>query len=108
MSMWEDKLNLDHDTPNWKGMLEDARDTISKALADYPNFEGVYFQDGYGGTILMFGKISMFDEFPYMGYFPIRANLSDLSNVVEYFIASWKRLDNPDTIKQVEDYIDKK
>ena len=32
MSIWEDKLNLDHDTPNWKEKLEDARTTISKAL----------------------------------------------------------------------------
>lgn len=108
MSMWEDNLNLDHDTPNWKGMLENARTTISKALADYPNFKGVYFQDGYGGVILMFGKSAMFDDFPYGGYVTIRPNLSNLSSSVEYFIASWKYLDNPETIKQFESYIDKK
>ena len=104
MSIWEDKLNLYHDTPNWKEKLEDARTTISKALSDYPNFEGVYFQDGYGGIIMMLGKHVMFDDFPYMGYFPIRPNLSDLQRSVEYFIASWKYLDNPETIKQFEQY----
>ena len=46
----------------------------------------------------------MFDDFPYMGYFPIRPNLSDLQRSVEYFIASWKYLDNPETIKQFEQY----
>lgn len=104
MSIWEDKLNLDHDTPNWKENLEDARTTISKALSDYPNFEGVYFQDGYGGIIMMLGKHAMFDDFPYGGYIPIRPNLSDLQRSVEYFIASWKYLDNPETIKQFEQY----
>lgn len=92
----KDQLIANHDTPGWKAMLKQARINIHDALSDYPNFEGVYFSDGYNGMVLMVGENRQFPNKEYGGYFPINSTLSDLNRVVRQFIANWKQIDTED------------
>lgn len=92
----KDNLITRRDTPNWKEMLIKARRRIQEELVDYPNFQNVYFSDGYNGIVLMAGENKLYPDEPYGGYFPINSRLSDLSRVVDNFIENWKECDRED------------
>lgn len=89
----KDSLISKRDTPDWRHMLEQAREAIKDALLDYSDFVDVYFTDGYNGDILMAGQHRAFPNTPYGGYFVINSRLSNLSHTIDEFVNTWKKID---------------
>lgn len=101
----KDSLISKRDTPDWRHMLEQAREAIKDALLDYPNFVDVYFTDGYNGNILMTGQHQAFPNAPYGGYFVINSRLSNLNHTVDEFIKTWKEIDNDAYMESYRDML---
>lgn len=89
----QDALITKRDTPHWQDLLKQARVTIHDRLKDCPNFQEVYFTDGYNGAILMAGENKEFPGRPFGGYFVINSRLSNLNHEVDRFTDEWLKCD---------------
>lgn len=92
---------------NWKDKLNSFDNRIRQDLADYPNFLGLVYEDGYLGCILISGVHKNIPNSEYAGYFVITNRLDNLDVVESEFVSNWKAFDTSDCVKAYKKFLSK-
>ena len=92
---------------NWKDKLNSFDNRIRQDLADYPNFLGLVYEDGYLGCILVSGVHKDIPNSEYAGYFVITNRLDNLDIVESEFVSNWKAFDTSDCVGAYKKFISK-
>lgn len=92
---------------NWKDKLNSFDNRIRNDLADYPNFLGLVYEDGYLGCILISGVHKNIPNSEYAGYFVITNRLDNLDIVESEFVNNWKSFDTSDCVRAYKKFISK-
>lgn len=92
---------------DWKDKLNSFDNRIRQDLADYPNFLGLVYEDGYLGCILISGVHKNIPNSEYAGYFVITNRLDNLDMVESEFVSNWKAFDTSDCVKAYKKFISK-
>lgn len=90
---------------NWKDKLNSFDNRIRQDLADYPNFLGLVYEDGYLGCILISGVHKNIPNSEYAGYFVITNRLDNLDVVESEFVSNWKAFDTYDCVKAYKKFL---
>jgi hypothetical protein len=83
--------------------LQNARDRITIALKDYPNFKGCNFSDVRAGGIQLSGNHNEIKGYIYPSYqITIEYDFSNIETAIEQFIENWIECDNPTDIEDAK------
>lgn len=75
---------------NLKGELLKMEKQVEGILKD-PNFDGLYFTDGYQGEILVNAMHKKVIGKKLTGYFPMKSDLSNMDQVINNVVSAWKQ-----------------
>lgn len=90
---------------NWKDKLNSFNNRIKQDLADYPNFLGLVYEDGYLGCILISGVHKDIPNSEYAGYFVITNRLDNLDIVESEFVNNWKAFDTYECVSAYKKFL---
>lgn len=75
---------------NLKGELLRMEKQVKEILKD-PNFDGLYFTDGYQGEILVNAMHKKIIGKKLTGYFAMKPDLSNMDQVINNVVNAWKQ-----------------
>ena len=75
---------------NLKGELLNMEKQVKEIIKD-PNFDGLYFTDGYQGEILVNAMHKKIIGKKLTGYFAMKSDLSNMDRVINSVVSAWKQ-----------------
>lgn len=75
---------------NLKGELLRMEKQVKEIIKD-PNFDGLYFTDGYQGEILVNAMHKKIIGKKLTGYFAMKPDLSNMDQVINNVVSAWKQ-----------------
>ena len=75
---------------NIKGELLRMEKQVKEIIKD-PNFDGLYFTDGYQGEILVNAMHKKIIGKKLTGYFAMKPDLSNMDQVINNVVSAWKQ-----------------
>ena len=78
---------------------------IAEKLKDYPNFNGIDFNDVSAGGIQIRGHHIEINRYTYGDEITLNYDLTNMDACIDKFVEMWKKIDNPDCLREFRYFI---
>ena len=89
---------------NLKGELLRMEKQVKEIIKD-PNFDGLYFTDGYQGEILVNAMHKKIIGKKLTGYFAMKPDLSNMDQVINNVVNAWKQQATEQGIRDFNNFL---